>query len=32
MSEFHNDMIGESRNRVLVSRAMASYMSSYKGL
>jgi hypothetical protein len=32
MSEFHNDAIGESRNRVLVRRGMASYMSGYKGL
>ena len=32
MSEFHNDTIGESQNRKLVSRAMASYMSRYKGL
>ena len=27
-----NDAIGESQNRMLVSRGMASYMSSYKGL
>ena len=32
MSEFHNDTIGESRNRVLVTDAIASYMSRYKGL
>jgi len=32
MSEFHNDAIGESRNRVLVSRAIASYKSKYEGL
>lgn len=32
MSESHNDAIGESQNRKLVSRAIASYMSRYKGL
>lgn len=32
MMKWHSDAIGESQNRKLVSRAIASYMSRYKGL